>query len=345
VSTTTAPEQATAPSTVAEHLGDDARQTGIVLVLAFAVVGGLAVSRAAAHVLTPTALAALVVGAAATLASTSWVNGVFGGALGVVTGAVRPPAEPSEGRDPFTFRSLWSSALVWGVGAAAWAGAGAGLAAVALDGRRGRFVVVFAAMVGLAGTAGLVANAVGRRTGIDGVRRIGVATADVVPLRQRAWQQLALPMAAVQLAVNAAMSVMLFHDYTTGDAFAPRALTETVALADVGVTVLIVSCLFAWFAGRWARVDVALGRVALDDPSSQVVSPKARIGRQGIVYLALFSAFVVGPMLGLLLPTTPSLAAVVVVRSVFAAVLVFVVAGLAYVRSAVNSMSVEEDRT
>ena len=228
--------------------------------------------------------------------------------------------------------------------AAAWAGAGAGLAAVALDGRRGQFIVVFAAMAGLAGTAGLVANAVARRTGIDGVRRIGVATAGAVPLRRRAWRQLALPMALVQLAVNAALSVLLFHDYTTGDPFAPKALTETVALADVGVTVLIVSCLFAWFAGRWARVDVALGRVVLDDPASQTVSPKARIGRQGVVYLALVSAFVVGPMLGLLLSTTPSLAAVVVVRSAFAAGLTFVVAGLAYVRSAVNAMSLEEVR-
>jgi hypothetical protein len=341
----TATERVQEPATVAEHLGTDAKATGTVLVLAFAIVGGLAVSRATAHVLTPTALAAVVIGAAATLGSTSWVNGVFGGALSATTGVVQAAAVPTDGRDPFTFRSLWASAVLWGVGAAAWAGAGAGLAAVALDGRRGRFIVVFAAMVGLAGTAGLVANAVARRTGIDGVRRIGVATAGVVPLRQRAWRQLALPMAAIQLAVNAAMSVMLFHDYTTGDPFAPQALTETVALADVGITVLIVSCLFAWFAGRWARVDVALGRIAPDDPSSQTVSPKALIGRQGVVYLALFSAFVVGPMLGLLLPKTPSLAAVIVVRSFFAATLVFIVAGLAYVRSAVNAMSLGEGRT
>jgi hypothetical protein len=248
----------------------------------------------------------------------------------------------AEGRDPFSFRALWTAALVWGVGSALWAGAGAGLAAVALDGRRAGFVVVLAALIGLGGTAGLVTNAVARRTGIDGVRRLGTATATPVPLRQRAWRQLALPMAAIQLAVNAAMSVMLFHDYTTGDEFAPRALTETVGLADVGVTVLLVSCLFAWFAGRWAAVDVAIGRVVLDDPATQTVTSKARIGRQGIVYLALFSAFVVGPMLGLLLSTTPSLGAVVAVRSLFAAVLVFVVTGLAYVRTAVNESAISE---
>ena len=338
----TVAEPNAAPQPVAEHLGTDARQTGTVLVIAFAVVAGLAASRAAAHVLTPTAFAALVVGTAATLGSTGWVNGVFGGALSTVRGEVRPPDVPAEGRDPFSFRALWTGAVVWGVGSALWAGAGAGLAAVALDGRRAGFAVALAALVGLGGTAGLVTNAVARRTGIDGVRRLRTATATPVPLRRRAWRQLALPMAAIQLGVNAAMSVMLFHDYATGDEFAPRALTENVGLADVGLTVLLVSCLFAWFAGRWAAVDVAIGRVVLDDPATQTVHPKARIGRQGIVYLALFSAFVVGPMLGMLLSTTPSLGAVVVVRSVFAAVLVFVVTGLAYVRTAVNETATSE---
>ena len=338
----TDPATASAPQPVVEHLASDARQTGTVLVVAFAIIAGLAASRAAANVLTPAAFAAVVVGAAATLGSTGWVNGVFGGALSTARGAVRAPDVPTEGRDPFSFRSLWGSALLWGLGSALWAGAGAGLAAVGLDGRRAGFLVVFAALVGLAGAAGLVTNAVARRTGIDGVRRLGVATAAPVPLRRRAWRQLALPMAAIQLVVNAAMSVMLFHDYTTGDDLAPRALTETVGLADVGVTVLLVSCLFAWFAGRWAAVDVAIGRIVLDDPATQTVSPKARIGRQGVVYLGLFSAFVVGPMLGLLLPATPSLGAVVVVRSVFAAVLVFVVTGLAYVRTAVNESAISE---
>jgi hypothetical protein len=342
---TRATEPAAQPSATTDDIVTDARATGTILVIVFAIVAGLAVSRAAAHVLTPTALAVLVAGAAATLASTGWVNGVFGGAVHVVRGAVRPSERPVEGTDPFSFRSLWTAALVWGLGAAVWAGAGAGLAAVALDGRRARFIVVFAALTGIAGTAGLVAGAVGRRTGIDAVRRIDVATAAPVALRRRAWRQLALPMAAIQVVVNAGLSVLLFHDYTIGDAFAPRALTESVGLADVGVTVLLVSCLFAWFAGRWAEVDTALGRVVLDDPASQNVSSKARIGRQGVVYLALFSAFVVGPLLGLLLPATPSLAAVVAVRALFAGGLVYVVTGLAFVRSAVNNLATAGEAT
>jgi hypothetical protein len=340
--TATAAEHTTEPQGVVENLGTDAKATGFVLVVAFAVVAGLAVSRAAAHVLTPTALAAVVVGAAATLGSTGWINGVFGGAVSVVRGQVRPPDVPTEGRDPFTFRSLWTSALVWGVGAALWAGAGVGLATVALDGKRAQFIVVFAALVGLAGTAGLVANAVARRTGIDGFRRIGVATAEPIALRRRAWRQLAFPFATVQLVVNAGMSVMLFHDYTIGDPFAPKALTETVGLADVPVTVILVSCLLAWFAGRWAATDVAIGRIVPDDPASQTVAPKARIGRQGVVYLAIFSIVVVGPLLGLLLPTTPSLLAVAIVRSVFAGALAYIVIGLAYARAAVNAMAMRE---
>ena len=331
---------ATPAKSVPEYLGTDARANGIVFAVVFALVGGLAVSRASANVLTPAALALLVAATAGTLGSVGWVNGLYSGALDAIEGTVHPPTSPGEGRDPFAPRSLWTAALVWGLGSAAWAGAGAGLAAVALDGRRAQFAVVFVALLGLAGTAGLVANAIARRTGIDAVRRLGVATAAPVPLRRRAWRHLALPMAAVQFCINAGVSLLVFHDYTTGDAFAPKALTEAVALADVGVTVIIVSLLFMWFAGRWGRVDAALGRVELDDPDTQVVSAKAPIGRQSVVYLALLGAFVVGPLLGLLLPPTPSLLATTIVRAGFASALVFAVAGISYVRAAVNAFAV-----
>jgi hypothetical protein len=339
----TAPTPTTTGSrakSVPEYLGADARANGIAFVVVFALVGGLAVSRASANVLTPAALALLVAAAAGTLGSVGWVTGLYSGALDAIEGNVTPPASPGEGRDPFAPRSLWIAALAWGVAAATWAGAGAGLAAVALDGRRAQFAVVFVALVGLAGTAGLVANAIARRTGIDAVRRLGVATAALVPLRRRAWRHLALPMAAVQFLVNAGMSLLVFHDYTIGDPFAPKALTEAVALADVGITVIIVSLLFTSFAGRWGRVDAALGRIELDDPATQVVSAKAPIGVQGVVYLALLGALVVGPLLGLLLPPTPSLLATVLVRAGFASVLVFAVAGISYVRAAVNAIAV-----
>jgi hypothetical protein len=343
MTTTATPTATSQPKTVPEYLGTDARANGVTLAILFALIGGLAVSRASAHVLTPTALALLVAGSAGTLGSVGWINGLYGGALDVIKGTVRPAASPAEGRDPFTPRALWTAALAWGLGSAAWAAAGAGLAAVALDGRRAGFVVVFVAMVGLGGSAALVANAVARRTGIDAVRRLGVATADAVPLRRRAWRHLALPMAAVQFLVNAGVTMLVFHDYTTGDVFAPKALTETIALADVGTTVIIVCCAFGWFAGRWARVDAALGRIELDDPSVQAASAKNPIGLQGLLYVGLLSAFAVAPLLGLLLAPAPALAAVVLVRAGFAAVLVFVVAGVAYARSAVNAFAVKEE--
>jgi hypothetical protein len=340
--TAIAPETEARPKPVAEYLRTDARVNGIAFVVVFALVGGLAVSRASANVLTPAALALLVAATAGTLGSVGWINGLYGGALDAINGVCERPETPAEGRDPFSPRSLWIAAIGWGLGSAAWAAAGAGLAAVALDGRRAQFVVVFVAMVGLAGTAGLVANAVARRTGIDAVRRLGVAIASPVGLRRRAWQHLALPMALVQFCVNAGVSVMVFHDYTIGDAFAPKALTEKVALADVGTTVLIVCLFFASFAGRWGRVDAALGRIELDDPETQVVPAKAPVGWQSLVYLGLFSALVVGRLLGLLLPPTPSLLLTVLVRAGFAAALVFVVAGVSYVRAAVNTLAVAE---
>lgn len=330
-----------APTVVAkplrDRLSDDARATGIALAGVFLLVGGLAVSRASANVLTPTALAVLLAGTAATLGTMNWINGVYGGALAAIDGTVALPTTPAEGRDPFAARAVWTGALVWGACAGAWAAAGAGLAAVALDGRRAQFVVVFVALTGLAGTAGVVAETVARRTGIDGVRRLRVATAARVPLRRRAWRQLALPMAAFQFAVNAGVSVLVFHDYTIGAGDGPTALTETVALADVGLTVLIVCCVFAYYAGRWGRVDGVLGRVELDDPAAQSVPAKAPIGRQAIVYLGLVAAFVIGPFLGMLLPPRPSLLAVVLVRAGFAAALVYVVVGVAYVRGALNA--------
>lgn len=332
----------TTPRPVSEYLGKDARTQGVSFLITFALVGGLAVSRASANVLTPAALTLLVGGTAGTLGMVGWINGLYGGALDAVTGRVHAPESPGEGRDPFAPRALWTAALGWGAGSAAWAVTGAGLAAVALDGRRAKFVVVFVALTGLAGTAGLVANAVARRTGVDAVRRLGVATAMPVSLRRRAWRHLALPMATVQFVVNAGLTVLVFHDYRTGDPLAAKALTESVALADVGLTVLIVTLLFASFAGRWGRVDAALGRVELDDPVAQTVPAKAPIGWQGFVYVALVSAMVVGPLLGLLLPPAPSLVAAVLVRAAFAGTLAFVVSGVAYVRAAVNALAVEE---
>ena len=329
-----------APQRPNEYLSANAIALGVILALVCALVTALAVSRAAANVLSPAAVAAIVAGTAAALVSVGWANAVFSGAHDVLTGRLEAPVAPSaDTTEPFGARTLWRSTALLMVGTGAWAAAGGGLVAVALDGRRAGGFVLFVAMAGLAGTAAVAFDLLGRRRGAEAARRLLDRAPATVPLRRRAWRQLALPVAAGQLLINAGVSWLLFHDYTTGDAFAPRALTERVALADVLVTVVIVSSYFAWIASRWGSVDAALGRVELDDPATQSVPPKAPLGRQGIYYVALFALLVVGPLLGLLMPATPSLGRVAVVRALFAATLAFVAFGVAYTRGALNRMA------
>jgi hypothetical protein len=61
----------------------------------------------------------------------------------------------------------------------------------------------------------------------------------------------------------------------------------------------------------------------------------ARLGTQGLVYVA-FAALLVGKLAGLLLPATPSLLRVMLVRGAFAGLLAGAVTGVAYVRGALN---------
>ena len=326
-----------APPRLSEYLGANAVGLGVVLAVVCAVVTALAVSRAAAHVLSPAAVAGIVAGTAAALLSVGWANALFTGAYDVLEGRLEAPAAPSVNEpEPFTTRALWRTTAVLVAGATAWALAGGGLVAVALDGRRAGGFVLFVAMVGLAVTVAVAFDTLGRRRGAESARALLDRAPNPVPLRRRAWRQLAVPVAVSQLLINAGVSWLLFHDYTVGDAFASRPLTETVALADVLVTILIISAYFTWVAGRWGAVDAALGRVELDDPASQTVPPKAPLGRQGIYYVGIVALFVVAPLLGMLLPSTPSLARVAVVRALFAAALAFITVGVAYTRGALN---------
>lgn len=327
------------PQRLADHLGANAVALSGLLAIVFALVTALAVSRAAAHVLSPAAVVGVVAGTAAALLSVGWPNALFGGAYAVVRGELEAPPAASDGTEAFEPRTLWRNTAVLTAGVAVWAAAGGGLVAVALDGRRAGGFVLFVAMVGLAGTVAVAFDALGRRRGAETARLLLDRAPHPVSLRRRAWRQLALPVAVAQLLVNAGVAWLLFHDYTIGDAFAPRALTEEIALADVLVTVLIVSSYFAWIAGRWGVVDAALGRVELDDPATQSISAKAPLGRQGIYYVALFAIFVVGPLLGMLVPPTPSLLRVTIVRSLFAATLAFVVVGVSYTRRALNTQA------
>ena len=329
-----------APQRPSEYLTANAVALGVILAVLCAIVTALAVSRAAANVLSPTAVVGVVAGTAVALLSVGWANALFSGAHDVLAGRLEAPARTTtDDAEPFTARALWRTTAALVAGAGVWAAAGGGLVAVALDGRRAGSLVLFVAMAGLAGTAAVAFDTLGRRRGAEAARVLLDRAPSPVPVRRRAWRQLALPVAATQLAINAGMAWLLFHDYTVGDPFAARPLTESVALADVLVTVVIVCAFFAWVAGRWGAVDAALGRVELDDPETQTIPAKAPLGRQGVYYAALAAFFVIGPLLGLLMPATPSLARVAVVRAVFAAALAFVTVGVAYTRGAVNRMA------
>ena len=109
------------------------------------------------------------------------------------------------------------------------------------------------------------------------------------------------------------MAVLLFHDYATGNALAPKALTESIARADALIVVVIVTALFGYLATRWGRVDAALGRVVAD-PATAGVDAKHAIGGQGLVYLG-FAGLAAFSIAGWLLPPLPSLLRVVLVRA------------------------------
>ncbi len=156
-----------------------------------------------------------------------------------------------------------------------------------------------------------------------------------IPIRHRAWRQVALPIAGVQLVVNAAFAWVLFHDYST-HAGGAKLLTRSVALADVFVLVTIVSVVFGSVTATWGSTDTLLGRVTADDPAAQQATVKSPIGWQGILYIAVL-AVVLSKVVAFLLPASPTLLEVAVARGLFASVLAFVASGAGYVRGAVNA--------
>ena len=311
------------PPPLPEYLGVSTVVNGAIQLALALAVAGLAASRADAHVLSPAALAAVVVVAAAAGVLVGWPVGLYAGALDLLRRRTRLTATPrpvDEG-DPFAVQPLWRATLGWTAAAAMWAAAGAALVAVALDGHRARLLVVFVALAGIAGVASVSLDALARRRGAEAAARLQDMGVAPYPLRRRAWLHFALPIAVGQFAVNAGFAWLLFHDHTVGDRFAPKALTDSEALADIGLLILIVCAFFAYVARQWGEVDAMLRRVTLDDPDVQAVPAKAPIGRSGFVYLGLLAFVVLGAIAAAVLPSEPSLGAVMVVRGLFAATL------------------------
>ncbi|HVM08306.1 MAG TPA: hypothetical protein VM345_07590 [Acidimicrobiales bacterium] len=321
------------PRPLADYLEANAFVGGIVQLIVAVLIGALATSRAEAHALTPWTLAAVVAAAAAGGVAVGWPIAVYGGAADTLKGLVvvdAPPGAAPEGDDELHPRTLWARTAGWAAGAAAWSFSAAALVAVVLDGRHANALVVIAALAALGGVSGRAVDLLARRRGVELARRSMDAAPASVPARRRAWLHIALPVAIGQGLVNAGIAWLLFHEYVQGDPFAERALTEEAVVAEVATIVVLLVAVFAPMVRSWGEVDARLGRVELDEPAS------APVGPQAFVYL-IVAAFVLGPMAGLLLPATPSLLRVIVVRSLLAFAVVFVIAGLAHVRGAINA--------
>ncbi|MEY2468587.1 MAG: hypothetical protein QOF21_1285, partial [Actinomycetota bacterium] len=123
-------------------------------IVLFAIFASLATSRAASHVLSAGAVCGIATVAAAGSAQIGWVSNLYGGAHDRRRGLILLDGETDEAPpDPFVASTLWRTAMIWAFGAAAWAAAGAGIVAAALNGRVVRFSGMFVALVGLVGVA------------------------------------------------------------------------------------------------------------------------------------------------------------------------------------------------
>ena len=307
------------------------------------VVAALASSRAPAHVLTAGTVVAIVAVAAATSGLVGWLAGTYGGAAEVLSGVAELecsphcPAAPSQ--DPWVVPRLWRAALRWAAVNGMWALAGAGLVAVVLNGQRAGLTVLFVTVAGLSGCAAVLVDTVARHQGAHAARRLLLEPPVAVPLRRRAWREMALPLALVPTVVSTLFAWVLFHDYRVHQPFAAKALTRSVALADVPVTVVVLIVIFTVIYVRpWAEVDARLGRIALDDPPAQAVPHTSPIGYQGIVYTAL-AGWLFAVVVRWILPAEPTLIEVMLARGLYAGVLTFAFTGVAYTRGAINALA------
>jgi MFS family permease len=315
--------------------------TVVVQVIVAVLVAGLASSRADDNVLSALALAGLAVGAAMASAIVAWPAGLYAGALEVLDGGPEPDCDAScsgaNDDDPFTGSALRRRALGLTLAVGAWALASAGLLAAVLDNRPARVAVIVAALVGIAAGSAVVIDGAARHRGAHAAVRHRTRPPAPVPLRRRAWREVALPLAVAQLLVNAGVAWVLFHDDPVHDPFARDALTRSSAFADVPIVVTILALVFAIaLAGAWGAVDARLGRVELDDPDVQRARGTEPFGPQAIVYLAL-SGFALATAIGFVLPSSPTLTQVMIARGVFAGVLVALFSAVGYVRGALNA--------
>jgi len=292
---------------VRDALETSATAAGLGAVVAAIVIAALASSRSAHHTISAPAIVVLVGMWTAALVSVGWPQGVYAGASDVLRGAVVFDPEPLPGprwapddaaitaerrADALDPRSIAVAAAAVSLLAAAWAVAGTGLVVAVLNGRQAPWYVIAAAVAGFSGPAYVIVDTIARRHGMAAARRLLDAPPRTVPLRQRAWKQVALPLAAVQAVVNGAGTWVLFHSYHRMGGV-PPALTRHVALADAVVMFTLIGVVYTTTTATWGAVDVALGRVSTGTGTGRTIGWQAILyaGALGLVLAKLAQTF------------------------------------------------------
>ena len=307
-------------------LRERARAGAVGTLVLFGLVAVTAGSRAAHGVLSPAALAAVVAGAAAAAAITGWVTGLHEGAAAVLAGEVAAPG-PAD-RDDLAGRRPWRLGAWWALGAGLWAGTGAVLVAAVLQHRSAPTPVVLVTLLVLAAPAAVAVDLAARAAGARVGALLRHHRPDAGSLLGRAWGAVALPVAASQLLVNAGAAWLLFQG-----AAAEGRLTRGEALGDALVLAALLAGLFGALAARWGSLDVAAGRIEVP---VGLVGRGGPVGPQALVYAAAL-AVVAASIAGLVVPASPSLLRVALVRGLLAGGLAALAAALGYVRGACNA--------
>ncbi len=325
------PVEPAAPPALGLWLQARARAGVIGNVVAFTLLAVTAASRAAHGVLSPGGLVAVVIGATMAATLTGWVSGFYEGAAASLHGTVDEVTPAST--DRLVARRPWRIALAWAGWAGLWAAAGGVIVAAVLRERSAPTVVVIVALVALVVPAAVAVDIAARAAGAACGAALRTRRPTPVPLLRRAWRDLALPLAGVQAVVNTGAAWVLFHG-----AASDGTLTKGAAFADATLFAALLASLFGALGSRWGAVDVAAGRIVVDRPEGR--GRALPLGPQALVYAA-FLAIGATSLVGVIVPDSPSLLRVALVRGAIAGVLTLVACALGVVRGALNAERLE----
>lgn len=312
------------PVLLGRWLRDRARVGVLGNLVVFVLLAATAASRAAHEVLSPAGLVAVVVGAALAATTTGWVTGFYEGVEAALLGRVEG-ARP--GPDQLAGATLWHRALRWAAGAALWSAAGSIVLAAVLGHRSAPFPVLAVALLALAAPAAVAVDVAARAAGVANGTTLLAHRPPEVPLLRRAWRDLALPVALVQVVVNAGGAWVLFHG-AAGDG----TLTKSAAFADAIVVAALLATVFGALGNRWGAVEAASGRIAVEGDRGR----RHPMGPQALVYAGAVMV-VTTSLVGVVVPSHPSLWRVAVVRGLLAGALTAVACALGVVRGVANA--------